>query len=119
MISILHTLGTTAMVIGLVVMLSWVVVIVWFIFITVDEFRCNRKMKRSSEREFDNLRSSWLLEMRQYQRADGSEYFDTVEIPIRFKFDNYDILDTVETAAVIDIRERYPHEFAQHPQARQ
>lgn len=109
-----HALITAAIVIGFFVMLGWVVLIAWFIFVTIGEFRFNRILKRRAERDFDNLRSSWLLESKEAKLEwdAGSSRFDTAEIPINFKFDNEDDFATEETAAVFDIRERYPHEFA-------
>lgn len=91
-------------------MFAWVVMIAWGISMVIGEIRFNRAMKRRSERTFDDLRSSWLREIRdQDTPTAGPERHDTL---IMFH-PNEDDFDTEETGAVFDIRERYPDEFAQ------
>lgn len=101
-------LTTAATVIGYFVMSGWILLLIWFIVITIGEVQFNRRMKRQSEKDWDNARSDWLLEDR--QKADDRH--DTDQLPHFHFLQDEDITPTVETAAVFDIRERYPHEFA-------
>lgn len=108
MAPLLTDLLTTATVIGCVVMCAWLLLIVWLLSVTIGEFRFNRILKRRARFESDHRRSSWEPES-QYERIHGGTRHHTQELPIRFKFEE---MDTEETGAVYDIRERYPNEFA-------
>lgn len=118
---LIEALTTTATVIGFCVMFAWTITIVWLISVTIGEFRFNRILKKRAERDYDNLRSSWLLEMQDLpsdedgpDRTDTNEYHavrhPTAEIH-HLNFHHEDRYDTEETGAVFDIRERYPNEF--------
>lgn len=111
LIKIQHAFTTTATVLGFVVMFSLVLLAVWFLAIIVGEFRFNRIMKRRLKRDSDNQTSSWVFDDPLTHDA-GTERHHTAELPIGFKFISEDDFATEETAAVFDIRERYPHEFA-------
>lgn len=89
-------------------MLAWLLLIVWLILIMVGEFRFNGQLKARAKHESRNRRYSSDLE-EAYERPSAGTRHDTVVQPIRFKFDE---MDTEETGAVYDIRERYPNEFA-------
>lgn len=113
----LEHLTTAATVIGYFVMVSWVILLVWLIAITVGEFQFNHRLKKQAARDWDNTRSTWIFEDRLRKSADETPRYDTAEQPHFHFLPDEDSTPTVETAAVFDIRERYPDEFTRDHQA--
>lgn len=116
--TILHSLTTTATCIGFVVMCAWIVLIVWMLSVVFGEIRFNRLLRRTQRASVVRTSSTYheSHEIRRHARSkleDGFEpAFTTAELPINFQLYREDDLDTEETGAVFNIRERYPDEFA-------
>jgi hypothetical protein len=58
----------TALVLGYLVLIIWVMFIIWVGIVLVRELKFDSKKKKHEEKEWDNIRSRWLTDMKNDER---------------------------------------------------
>lgn len=79
MSTVLEAVNMTAMVLGYVVLFALVTGLVWFLLVRLDAWRYKRDRARQHDRDWDNLRSAWLLEQREAEYAEVIDLADRIE----------------------------------------
>lgn len=55
--------NNTALVLGYIVLALWIMFVIWVANVLTREVRYDLKKKRHDEKEWDNIRSRWILDM--------------------------------------------------------